>query len=419
MKINYLLKIIIPINLLLLFSCNSFDIAENVKEVEPISVNINVSSSIPGITSFNGFTLTFKDVKYGIEYQRTLTSNEDTVSGLLPGIYQIDISGKAADLNNDIYLLSDNKVNFPLVSDNTLLDFNVSGLRESNLLFKEIYFAGSKTPLNTNYFRDQFYEIYNNSEDQVIYLDGVYFANLTPVTATNKLPLWPESDGNRYAYADRVWKFPGNGSDYPLAPGESVVISQFAANHQLPQYNPNSPIDGSSSEFEFNMNNPNFPDQPAEDMEHVFYNGLAVMGSIPQYLVSVFGGAYVLFKPLGEEVYDPVNTDSLKTTDLSSSSTKLYAKVPIRYVLDAVEAGHNETMLTAKRVPASLDLGMTYVGETYNSKGVTRKKIGERADGTPILQDSNNSTEDFERGVTPQFRRYGARKPAWSQSYNQ
>lgn len=70
-----------------------------------------------------------------------------------------------------------------------------------------------------------------------------------------------------------MWKFPGNGTEYPLAPGESCIISQFAANHQLDIYNPQSPIDGSSSEFEFNMNNPNFPDQAAYDMQHVFYQG--------------------------------------------------------------------------------------------------------------------------------------------------
>lgn len=91
-----------------------------------------------------------------------------------------------------------------------------------------------------------------------MYLDGIYFANLTPGTATTKLPIWPEADGNNYAYGERVWKFPGNGTEYPLAPGESCIISQFAANHQLDIYNPQSPIDGSSSEFEFNMNNPNF-----------------------------------------------------------------------------------------------------------------------------------------------------------------
>lgn len=87
-----------------------------------------------------------------------------------------------------------------------------------------------------------------------------------------------------------------------VSASESCIISQFAANHQLDIYNPQSPIDGSSSEFEFNMNNPNFPDQAAYDMQHVFYQGKAEMGSIPQYLTSVFGGAYVIFVFLKEKL---------------------------------------------------------------------------------------------------------------------
>jgi hypothetical protein len=300
--------------------------------------------------------------------------------------------------------------NYFLKDGNEVLELEVSGLREYPLIFKEIFFSGT-APF---YFRNQFYEIYNNSPDQVIYLDGVYFANLTPTTATTTLPLWPEEDGSNYAYGERLWKFPGSGTDYPLQPGESCVISQFAANHKLPQYNPDSPVDGSSSEFEFNMDNPNFPDQLALDMIHVFYNGEAVKGSMPQYLTSVFGGAYVIFKPLAGEAYDPAGNPSLSTVNLASTSTMLYAKIPVDYIIDAVEAGNNETMLNAKRMPSVLDAGMTYVGATYNSLGVARKKTGENPDGTPILQDTNNSTEDFERGVIPQFRRYGSKMPSWN-----
>ena len=238
-------------------------------------------------------------------------------------------------------------------------------------------------------------------------------------TAKVSLPIWPSEDGDRYVYAERLWRFPGSGNEYPLKPGESCVISQFAANHQLDIYFPDSPINGFSSDFEFNMNNANFPDQPAYDMQHVFYDGKADMGRMPQYLTSVFGGAYVIFKAPSDGSYDPVNNTKLQTRDLSGTRTTLYAKVPISYVLDAVEAGPNAEMLNAKRVPAVLDAGMTYVGATYNSLGVARKKIAENEDGTPILQDTNNSTEDFDRGLKPEFRRYGAKMPSWNHTLKQ
>lgn len=257
----------------------------------------------------------------------------------------------------------------------------------------------------------------------ILYLDGIYFANLTPGTATTKLPIWPEADGNNYAYGERVWKFPGNGTEYPLAPGESCIISQFAANHQLDIYNPQSPIDGSSSEFEFNMNNPNFPDQAAYDMQHVFYRGKAEMGSIPQYLTSVFGGAYVIFRVPEGEAWDPVNDENMKTTDLSKPNSNVYyAKIPIKYVLDAVEAVDNESKMNAKRVPGVLDAGITWVGATYCGLGIARKlstdeegnPIIREETGTYIYQDTNNSTDDFERGVVPVMRRNGAKMPSWN-----
>ncbi|HUN02100.1 MAG TPA: DUF4876 domain-containing protein, partial [Niabella sp.] len=62
--------------------------------------------------------------------------------------------------------------------------------------------------------------------------------------------------------------------------------------------------------------------------------------------------------------------------------------------------------------------GMTYVGATYNGLGVARKKIAENEDGTPVLQDTNNSTDDFDRGVVPMFRRYNSKMPSWNHTLN-
>ncbi|HBK33385.1 MAG TPA: DUF4876 domain-containing protein, partial [Porphyromonadaceae bacterium] len=160
--------------------------------------------------------------------------------------------------------------------------------------------------------------------------------------------------------------------------------------------------------------NPNYPDQPAPDMVHVFYDGKAGKGGSPQYLTPVFGGAFVLFKPLEKDKYDPVNDKSLQAIDQDDYYVQIYAKIPYEYIWDAVEAGDNESKINAKRVPGVLDMGMTYVGDIYNSQGVSRKKTGERSDGTPLLQDTNNSTYDFDRGVMPQFRRYGSKIPAWN-----
>lgn len=407
--------------MLLVSSCDSFRDVKGVEDVASMSVAVNIQLDVENLAEIKDLTLKFDNYDEDLHLSKECAVGKVEMDGVIPGIYTITVSGTVLNADGDEFYVNGNLVNKALFGNVNEVDVMAQGLKVSPLVFKEIYYAGSRSETGGVYFRDQFYEIYNNSSS-VLYLDGLYIANLTPSKSTLTLPVWPKEDGDNYAYAERVWKFPGNGTDYPLEPGESCVISQFAANHQLPQYNPLSPIDGSTSEFEFNMNNANFPDQPAYDMVHVFYDGKAEMGTVPQYLTSVFGPAMVLFQVPQGETWDPVNDASMKTTDLSKpNSDTYYAKIPVKYVLDAVECIDNESKVNAKRMPAVLDAGITYVGATYCGLGVARKlsldENGEpirRENGALIFQDTNNSTDDFERGVVPMLHRYDVKMPSWN-----
>ncbi|MDR2130824.1 MAG: DUF4876 domain-containing protein [Odoribacteraceae bacterium] len=392
-------------------ACSAFDDAADAKRVQYISIRLKTGFVLPGLEDFSNLKITLTNHDEALVIERPFASDL-AIDGLIPGIYDILLSGRAENATGEAFLMSGSIEKRALLDDGEEIPLSADGVHVEPLIFKEIYYCGSKTPSNTNWFRDQFYEIYNNSLD-VIYLDGLHFANLHPTAATATLPEWPAADGGHYVYAERIWKIPGNGTDYPLAPGESFVISQFAANHQLEVYNPNSPVNCAASEFEFNMNNANFPDQPAVDMVHVFYNGQNIM-NMPQYLTSVFGGAYVIFRVPEGESYDPVGNPDLQTPNLAASGATLYGKVPIAYVLDAVEAVNNDAAAQYKRVPAILDAGATTVGGTYLGQSVARKCIGQNPDGTPILQDTNNSTEDFDRNLVPRFRRHDSKMPAWN-----
>jgi hypothetical protein len=64
---------------------------------------------------------------------------------------------------------------------------------------------------------------------------------------------------------------------------------------------------------------------------------------------------------------------------------------------------------------------MTLVGNSYSGVGVARHIEKDDAgnpktlsNGAYIYMDTNNSTNDFERGVTPTLRRNGAKVPSWS-----
>jgi hypothetical protein len=411
MKAKYIKIAFLFLTAGLIHACTAFEDAATVKKVEYITINLKTDFLISGLEDFSNLKVTLNNYDEGIVIEKPF-ARDLSIGNLIPGIYDILIAGRAEDASGEAFLMSGSIEKKALLTNGEDVSITADGVNVKPLVFKEIYYCGSKTPSNTNWFRDQFYEIYNNSLD-VIYLDGLYFANLYPTTATATLPIWPETDGNNYVYADRIWKIPGNGTNYPLAPGESFVISQFAANQQLDIYNPNSPINCYSSEFEFNMNNANFPDQPAYDMVHVFYNGKEIMGSMPQYLTTVFGGVYVIFRVPEGETYDPVNNPDMQTKNLAGGST-VYGKIPVAYVLDGVEAVDNDAKAQYKRMPAILDAGATTVGNTYIGQSVARKCIGPNPDGTPILQDTNNSTEDFDRNLLPLFRRHNSKMPSWN-----
>ena len=401
-------------------ACSPFQDIEDTKEIAPISVTVDFRVSIDNLATLQDLTLKFDNYEEDLHYVRQVSGESVSVDDIVPGIYTVSVTGTALDTAGNEYYVNGSLVNKALYAGVQNLSLSVQGLKVSPLVFKEIYYSCIKTPKNASYLWDQFYEIYNNSAG-TLYLDGLYFADLYPSGATTTLPVWP--DNENYAYGIHVWRVPGSGTDYPLEPGESCIFASSALNHQQEGWNPNSPIDATSAEFEFFTENIKLPDMPAYNMEHIFYKGKQDVGSTTyQYLTAVKGGAFVIFQVPEGETWDPVNDESLKSIDLSKpNSTTYYAMIPIRYVLDAVECVDNEAKVSAKRIPGVLDAGCTWVGTSYNGLGVYRKPSldeegnpVQRKNGAYIYQDTNNSTDDFEREVVPQFRRFGAKMPSWN-----
>ena len=59
-----------------------------------------------------------------------------------------------------------NSVNKALYAGESSVSITMQGLKVSPLVFKEIYYCGSKPPVGFSYFRDQFYEIYDERHAQ-------------------------------------------------------------------------------------------------------------------------------------------------------------------------------------------------------------------------------------------------------------
>ena len=331
---------------------------------------------------------------------------------LVPGRYTFMTSYmETTGTDNNIYSGSLTNTN---ILEDAELTISIKVAKSSALVFKELYYNASKTSANKPYLKEQFYEIYNNS-NETVYVDGLCFGHLMPENATGKANYdwgaqYPVSD---YVFFARIMQVPGTpGTDkkYPLNPGESIILCQYATDHTVPELNPNS-IDLSSCEFEwYEPSNTNQTDQDAINLKMAF----PINPSSPYKVwnTSTNGPAFAMFFPTEEFTNDKIATD--QNNGVSTSYP-----VPASIILDAVEAIKDETQVQNKRVPTSLDAGYIWVTDDNGEpaiqvgKSIVRKVLYTASDGHVILQDTNNTTNDFEL-KTREIRRYGAKAPSWN-----
>lgn len=411
---------------LTLSSC--VDMVDNVKDVSVAEI-LDVSYKVNGVTGFvpasgefepdpdfptNGLDVVFTNV-YTDNIVYGETDADGVVSAALePGVYSIQVSGVTENAGQEYYLTG-TVTSAPVYEDiskeesksNKDYWVNIRPSKVGSLVFSEIYYCG----IAPYYFRDQTYQICNNG-DEVVYLDGVCFAQLFPEFATSIKPSWPEEEGlDNYTYATWVWQFPGSGSEYPLNPGESVVVVQEARNHL--ESNALS-IDNSMAEWECNTDGGERGRDNAKvpNMPYIFYTSFNSL----QWLTSVFGSAFALYKPDGDIITDEYYSKNGPNVCSEINESAKYARIEANSIIDGVECLPNMNSMQMKRIPGFVDAGATSVNDRYVGKSICRKVLSYRADGTPVYQDTNNSTNDFEVMERPAIRRYGEKVPSWSPS---
>ena len=234
----------------------------------------------------------------------------------------------------------------------------VSASESSALVFKEIHYNASmvKNSASARYLKDTYFEVYNNS-DQTVYADGICLGDVLSHKVydfSDKLP-----NASDYVFMGTyVWQIPGSGTDYPIAPGESFIIAASAIDHSQTA----ETLDLSTAEFETICDR---------------------------------------YKERGGQ------------PDANAVNMALVCTIKERDVLDAIDLLKSENP-DDKRLESELDAGWIKCATTGGNQSVVRKISGKRENGSIILQDTNNTTEDFTVSDSPQIRRDGAKRPGWS-----
>lgn len=376
-----------------------------------ISINVKVDEAkieAAGIPSPESYEVKISNFATGSVIETTTENGIATATDIIPGVYTISVSA-SQNQGGFTYTIAGSESNVSLIADGAEVVVRVDAVKEAALVFKEIYYTGVD-PANF-YFRDQFYEIYNNSTE-VVYADGLCIAE-TFFTNYDKSIIyeWPIENADQYVFAKVVWQLPGDGQMYPVKPGESFVIAQWATNHKAEKLSKGlSPVDLTGAEFEAieketTFNGITLTDNPAVNMQKVIQAGPAM----PQWLTSTSGSQYILFKPSA-----PLKNEDFLVATNADISLAVAREIPISCIIDAVQAVSNESGMSVLGLPVSLDAGAIWCSGSYVGESIARKIKETRPDGTNVYQDSNNTTNDFEVKKDPQVRRYGAKVPSWN-----
>lgn len=336
-----------------------------------------------------------KEKNTGKEYVMSQASTSLTLQ-VPAGLYNISAEGTVNYKIGDS--TSEGKVKG--LKENVTVAENTSGITlqlflydvQSGLVFEEIFTTGTQTPEGKQYRGDSYFKIYNNS-DQVIYADGYGIAESKFLT-NSKQELTPNIVNEAFAtYA--FYMIPGNGADVPVEPGEFIILCDQAINHL--EFNAES-FDLSKANFEWydETSSSLDTDNPAVP------NLIRVYAETKTIWIPTNQGnrSYVLVKP-GTSVTDFIANNKYDyeyETAVGAKPGTCY-KIPNAWVTDAVNIcgkADFEWLLTAP----SLDMGWSYCSEiqgdkTRYGKSIIRKTLSVTEDGRKILQDTNNSTDDF------------------------
>ncbi len=349
------------------------------------------------------------DAVYALRNVNTGTVNmfaaESGSFTIAPGLYDISLSAMATMPNGikaEVKALSQS-VDIQAGPNHVQLKPFCS-IHTDDFVISEIFFTGTLQTSGNQYYGDDYIKIYNNT-DHVLYADGLTLFESKFIT-TQKFDYTPDIM-NQAMTVHALYTIPGNGTDHPVAPGEYLLIADTGIDHRV--INPNS-FDLSKADFEWydvstkpahtDIDSPTVPNL---DKWYCYTLSFWVLHNRG---FKAYGIARI---PVDKETYlkdywytyDYTIVVPAGTFPMSQSAYRLPNEWIVDVVNCAVQAKYEWNVCHP-----SLDMGWTNCGTIDHDKtryfhSVRRRLAGFAPDGRPILQDTNNSSADFNPMCTP------------------
>lgn len=349
-----------------------------------------------GYSATAGAVITIESVSSNTVYNLGLGSGSKASTQIQNGIYRVTVHDQSgAHVFNGLQdrVLVDN--------EDVQLNIDLVHSKTGTIVIKELYCGGCpKTPEAGTYQSDKYVILHNN--DQIVqYLDGLCLGTLSPYNS-NAVNHWTDAEGNLPDFlpvAQAVWMVGGTGTSFPLQPGQDAVICFCGAIDHSAQYPLSVNLNKSDYfvcynpiEFDNTIYHPAPGDQIQSD--HIL-EMIIKTGKANAYVVSVNSPAVVLFRAEGTDIHNYVAIPE-NTPQEPGGSDKVTA-IPFDWVVDGLEVFNGGSSENHKRMGVSVDAGYVTLSESFKCHTLMRK-VNEEATaerGYEVLQDTNNSSEDF------------------------
>lgn len=349
-------------------------------------------------------TVKFKNISSGME---TEYSNSKQFS-LPEGLYDCSYEASVAYLKNGEMTegkLRGYQASLKVLGTDVKVTLESYLLEDKNdFIIEEIFFTGTLQPSGKQYNGDQYVKIYNNT-DHVLYADGVSLMESKFITVT-KYDYTPDIMKEAMT-VQAIYTIPGNGTDHPVQPGESLIICDTGMDHRVA--NPNS-FDLSRADFEW-YDESSVPahmdiDSPTVPNLDKYYCYTLSFWILHNRGFRAFALARIPEKKedfLKNYLYTYKYVMVLPAGTFPMEQTAY--KVPNEWIIDAVNTSVESRYVWNVTDP-SLDSGWTHCGtidgdKTRYFKSVRRKLLYITRDGRKVLKDTNNSSDDFNTECVP------------------
>jgi hypothetical protein len=359
---------------------------------------LKVTAMYPeGYSSFRraGVEVTAENVSNGYLF-RGETSDDGSATITLPnGIYRVSVSDR---IGTSIFNGASDRVR--VCDGNESIDLPLVYSKAGTLVIKEVYTGGcSKFPQEGTYQSDKYFIIHNN-DSRTAYLDSLCFGTLFPWNSTSSNP-WSDNPAytlDNVVIGQAIWQFGGDGTTFPLAPGEDAVVVLCGAIDHSMQYPLSVNLNNEDYFVVYNLTYltmTSYHPAPGDRIRQERIIGCPeYFGQAKAVTISMSSPTLVLFRPEGMTIQEYLS--STPQSQVPGGSEKV-RPIPVEWVIDGMEAFNGASVSNSKRLSTKVDAGYVSFSEVYKGRTLMRRtdEAASAEKGYEVLMDTNNSTTDF------------------------